>query len=285
MSESGVASDELALASKIQNARKAAGLTQQQLCDRAGLAYSTLAKIERGAIKSPSIFTIQTIASVCGIGLDELVGVASGASGKKRSASGISFVYFDVNGCLVHFFQKAFAKIAEDTGQPHERVESAYWHYNDEVCRGDISVAEFNASFAAKLGLAELDWVSYYLDALEPVEAAHELVTSVAKDFRVGLLTNIMPGLLDELRHRRLVPDIDYDVIIDSSEVKAIKPEAKIYEIAGEKAGVPASEILFVDDSRVNLTAAERLGWRVMWFDDYHAKESAARVKQALELP
>lgn len=281
MSGDGTASAELALGKKLQNARKAAGLTQEQLCQKAGLAYSTLAKIERGAIKSPSVFTIANIAGVVGVGLDELIGLKAG--GKKRSAGGISFVYFDVNGCLVHFFQKAFTKLARDTSLPLEKVESAFWHYNDDICRGLLTMDEFNAKFAAQIGLSSLDWASYYLGALEPIKETKELLTWVASNYKVGLLTNLMPGIADALRHRRLIPDIDYDVIIDSSAVGAIKPEKKIYEIAGARAGVNPSEILFIDDSRVNLTAAERLGWRVMWFDDYHAKESVNRVRAALK--
>lgn len=279
----GEAAAELALAKKIQNARKAAGLTQQQLCDKAGLAYSTLAKIERGAIKSPSIFTISNIANSIGVSLDELIGASSVTSDKKRSSSGISFVYFDVNGCLVHFFQKAFTKLAHDTGQPLDKVESAFWHYNDDACRGDLSVEEFNQAFAIKLGLTNLDWISYYFGVVEPVEGMNELLAWVAGNYKIGLLTNVMPGVLDALRHRKLVPDVAYDAVIDSSVVGAIKPEAKIYELAEAQAGVPPNEILFIDDSRVNLTAAERLGWRVMWFDDYHAEESVSRVRAALK--
>jgi transcriptional regulator with XRE-family HTH domain len=50
---------EKALGKRLQEARQKAGLTQQQMCHKAGLSYSTLAKIERGAIKAPSIFTVR----------------------------------------------------------------------------------------------------------------------------------------------------------------------------------------------------------------------------------
>ena len=61
--------DEERLGKRLQTARQAAGMTQQVLCQRANLSYSTLTKIERGAIKSPSIFTIQSIANVLGVSL------------------------------------------------------------------------------------------------------------------------------------------------------------------------------------------------------------------------
>jgi FMN phosphatase YigB (HAD superfamily) len=92
-----------------------------------------------------------------------------------------------------------------------------------------------------------------------------------------------MSGLIDALKGRGFIPDITYDAIIDSSQVGAVKPEAKIYEIAEAKSGVAASEILLVDDSRSNLMAAEKMGWHVLWFDDYEPQDSIPKIKQALE--
>ena len=59
---------------RLQSVRQQAGLTQQALCEKANLSYSTLAKIERGAIKSPSIFTIESIAEALNTTLDYLIG-------------------------------------------------------------------------------------------------------------------------------------------------------------------------------------------------------------------
>src|SRR5437764_5621940 len=105
----GFVMDEKALANRLQLARKRAGLTQQALCQKSGLSYSTLAKIERGAIKTPSVFTIKQIASTLGISLDDLLAtvqdarptaVASRSNTKKVSRNGVRFVYFDMNECL-----------------------------------------------------------------------------------------------------------------------------------------------------------------------------------------
>src|SRR5690606_32741968 len=106
-----------------------AGLTQQELCQKSGLSYSTLAKIERGAIKSPSIFTVQQIAATIGVSIDELIGnnpIKAVVVEKKRSKNGVSFVYFDVNGCLVRFFHRAFSAIAQETGVSSDVVETTF---------------------------------------------------------------------------------------------------------------------------------------------------------------
>ena len=36
-------------------------------------------------------------------------------------------------------------------------------------------------------------------------------------------------------------------------------------------------------NSRTNLMAAEKMGWKVLWFDDYNPTESVNRVHSALE--
>jgi epoxide hydrolase-like predicted phosphatase len=278
-----MAMDERGLGKLLQKARQHAGLTQQQLCSKANLSFSTLTKIERGAIKSPSIFTIQSIADALELGLDELVGHSISSQKKLKTKSGASFIYFDVNGCLIHFYQRAFDKLAQDTGVSSESAESAYWHYNDQACRGDISIGDFNNKLSARLGVDNLKWQNYYLDSIEPIKEMQELLVWAAERYRVGLLTNIMPGLLSSIRHHKLLPDLNYDVIVDSSEVGTMKPEARIYEIAQDRSGFPPDEIIFIDDNRANIMAAERLGWHVLSFDDTRPKEAVERVRKALE--
>lgn len=281
------ANSEQALGQRLQDARKSAGLTQQDLCHRAKLSYSTLAKIERGAIRSPSIFTIQSIATALGLSLDALMGHTLTPEvpqvNKKKSKSGISFIYFDINGCLVRFFHHAFTKLAEETGASSDVIETTFWHYNDAVCRGDMTLADFNSALASSLGAQTLDWQQYYLSAVDPINEMHELASWAIEHYHIGLLSNIMPGFIPAMLERNLIPNINYSAIIDSSKYGAIKPEQKIYEIAQEQAGVPPEEILLVDDSRSNIMAAERMGWRVLWFDDFRPAESAARIKNALE--
>lgn len=280
-----VAMDEKGLGRRLQAARVAAGLTQQSLCHKAQLSYSTLTKIERGAIKSPSIFTIQSIAGALGVSLDELMGLPHAPKNvRSRSKSGVSFVYFDINGCLVRFYHRAFTRLSEVTGAPADIVETLFWHYNDQVCRGEMDMDTFNRRLARELHIdQQVNWLDYYIDAIEPIPVMQELVRWSSTQYRIGLLTNIMPGFVDALIAKGLVPNVQYDAIIDSSVVRAIKPETKIYTIATQKANCPANEILFVDDSRINLMAAEKHGWHVLWFDDYRPDESAKRVRDALE--
>jgi transcriptional regulator with XRE-family HTH domain len=273
------------LGERLQEVRRQKGMTQQELCQKANLSYSTLAKIERGAIRTPSVFTILAIANVLGVSLDELLGSLAGGSARQpsgRTRSGVSFVYFDVNGCLIKGYQRAFTLLAEQTGALPDVVESTYWHYNDEVCRGAISVSDFDTAMARRLD-AMVDWQSVYLAAVEPITEMQDILRRAAEQYPVGLLTNIMPGFLHSLRSRGLLPDLQYAAIIDSSEVGEIKPSQKIYEIAQERAGRPASEILCIDDTRSNLQTAEQMGWHVLQFDATVMEDSLEKIRNSLE--
>jgi FMN phosphatase YigB (HAD superfamily)/DNA-binding XRE family transcriptional regulator len=279
--------DEQALGKKLQDARRKAGLTQQQLCQKAGLSYSTLAKIERGAIKSPSVFTVAAIAKATGARLEELLDIQPVPTipevVKKRSINGVSFVFIDLNGVLVRFFHRAFSQIAEEAAVGADIVETLFWRHNDAACRGELSLHDFNNIFAGELGMPEFDWKKYYMASVDPMPHIGELVSWIADHYKIGILTNSMPGFVKELRENGRIPDIAYDVIIDSSEVQAVKPEPQIYQAAQAKAGVEPGEILLIDDGRTNLMAADRLGWHVLWFDDFRPEESLDRARQALQ--
>ena len=284
----GNVSSEQALGKRLQQARQQSGLTQQQLCARANLSYSTLAKIERGAIKSPSIFTVQSIAAALETGLDELLGVdvkqlGKVPTGKATSRSGIKFIYFDLNDCLVRPRNTAFMQLAQDSGQPIDIVESVFWKYNDAVCRGEMSLDELNTVWAQRLGIL-VDWKKYYLNAAEEMPGIAELLDWAARHYYVGILSNTMPGFIQALKDEGLIPAVRFDAVVDSSEVHALKPESKIYEAAAAKAGMPAEQILLIDDNRPNLMAAEAIGWHTIWFDSYDPDQSIAAVRSALEV-
>ena len=260
-------------------------MTQQQLCERTGLSYSTLAKIERGAIKSPSIFTIASIARELGSTLEKVMNLEPiPALEMPANRGSLKFVYFDIHGVLLHFYEEGFMRLAEDAGVNVELVENTFWHYNDSACRGEMSLADFNKAMAQRIGVKEVDWAKYYFSAVEPIQPMQELLVEASKKYRVGLLSNIFPTFLDENLKMGKLPNIDYDVIIDSSVVHAIKPEQEIFDIAESKAKAHQAEILFIDDSRNYIMAAEKLAWRVMWCDDFRPEESARRVRHALGL-
>ena len=65
------------------------------------------------------------------------------------------------------------------------------------------------------------------------------------------------------------------DVIV-SGDVKLVKPDPAIYRLTLERMGNPAPEdVIFIDDSAVNIEAASRLGFRTHHFSGSHGLERA----------
>lgn len=287
----GSVTNEAELGKKLQLARKRAGLTQQELCQKAGLSYSTLAKIERGAIRSPSVFTVASIAAVTGAPLEELLDMAAKkansptpAETKKRSKTGVRFVYFDVNHVLVSRFEHAFTDAARELGISADVVENLFWRHSDSVCRGQMSMEKYNAVTAKELGISRFDWHDYYMRNIKTMPGMAELVKWVGEHFEIGIISNHMPGFIDELIDKKIIPEADYKAVVDSCRVGAIKPEPKIYKVAQELADMEPNEILLVDDTRPFLTAADQAGWQILWFDELDPSESIGRIKKHLEL-
>jgi putative hydrolase of the HAD superfamily len=67
-----------------------------------------------------------------------------------------------------------------------------------------------------------------------------------------------------------------FDKLILSHQVKALKPEEKIYRSVEEFSGKPAGEHIFIDDIEEYVAAAKTMGWDGIVFSD------AAQLKQDL---
>ncbi len=57
-----------------------------------------------------------------------------------------------------------------------------------------------------------------------------------------------------------------FDGMVISGEVGVAKPDARIFQLLLEQVGRPAHECLFIDDSPVNITVAQGLGFQTIHF-------------------
>jgi FMN phosphatase YigB (HAD superfamily) len=110
-----------------------------------------------------------------------------------------------------------------------------------------------------------------------------ELVQWAVSNYRVGILTNTMPGLVQAMLKSGVLPPGPYETIVESCAVHALKPEPEMFAIAAHEAGVEPHEILLIDDERPNLIAARRLGWHTFTFDAFQPEESIANIYATLQ--
>ncbi|HET7142873.1 MAG TPA: HAD family phosphatase [Anaerolineales bacterium] len=107
-----------------------------------------------------------------------------------------------------------------------------------------------------------------------------EYLRSLHEKAHTGLISNAWSGLRDFLTKENII-DI-FDTVIISAEVGAVKPEARIYQIALERAKVPADEAVFVDDVAANIEACEKAGMKGILFKD--PQEAMDQINRYLKI-
>ena len=85
--------------------------------------------------------------------------------------------------------------------------------------------------------------------------------------FKTAILSNASDGAR-KLFTRTFGLDQHADTIIISAEEGMAKPDERIYRLALDRLGVRPEEAVFVDDRRVNVEAAQRLGLHAVQFCD-----------------
>ena len=105
--------------------------------------------------------------------------------------------------------------------------------------------------------------------------AVLELVRACRRNVKVVLVTNATSRLALDLKQLGVAEEFDH--IINSSAVCAIKPQVAIYRAALRAAKVAAKETFFVDDSPAYVAAARQLGI------DGHVYRNFSRLQTALQ--
>ncbi len=119
---------------------------------------------------------------------------------------------------------------------------------------------------AAALGDRAKDLHSRYYAELEstlrPLAGARELIREVARRGQRAVLATSAPE--EELAVLRRVLDVDDSVhaVTSAEDVETAKPDPDIVAVALERAGVAASEAVFVGDSLWDVQAATHAGVR-----------------------
>lgn len=195
----------------------------------------------------------------------------------------IRFVYFDVGGVLLNFVE-AHKKVARQYGVPYESVLAVFEKYWRDECRGKISGSRYMELFAEVLGMKPplKDAGDFWSDHFLSVTPMHDLIHELKDIYKLGILSNAGPGVLDQSFRKGHIPGISWATVVDSSQHGVIKPEAKIYEIAEEMAGVDPAEIFFIDDVPEHITVAQARGWQGMVFDTGDVEGTVRKLKKKL---
>ncbi len=209
---------------------------------------------------------------------------ASPVSAVSFDPSKIRAAVFDYGGVLIEGGPSEVAAfgarvgLGEDVWRPLRRRffgNDGIWA---ELERGEVAYADFTAALRHAVheagGSVSEEQAASFMGNPDPMGHRERLRPQMLDAVR--RLRRVMPTALltNNVREWRsgwqavLEPSILFDVVVDSSEVGARKPEPLIYEITRELLGVAHDEIFFLDDIGQNLKAARALGWNTVLYTD-----------------
>jgi putative hydrolase of the HAD superfamily len=161
------------------------------------------------------------------------------------------------------------------------------------VCEGELNEGDYWAAWAGEIGrlagrgplpVRELWAVVYSGDEAEFLRP--EVVAVVDElagaDLRTAALSNDLiafhgPEFLDQ------VPFLSrLGAFLDAATLGVRKPDPAAYAAAVDRLGLPAGDVVFVDDLPENIDGAAAAGLRTVLFDITDPAGSAARVRDAL---
>ena len=190
----------------------------------------------------------------------------------------------DFGGVLTTNVFDSFAAFCRDEGLPPDTVRDRFMQ--DREARdllggletGRLSEAEFEAAFAALLGVAPAQGLIGRLFArMRPDE---RMFDGVAAAHRAGIRTGLVSNSWGEEGYDRTRFAELFDAVVISGEIGIRKPAPEIYTLAAERLGREPERCVFVDDLAGNLKPAREIGMATVLHRD--AETTLAELEQHL---
>jgi 2-haloacid dehalogenase len=217
--------------------------------------------------------------------------------------TGIKACVFDAYGTLFDFASAA-RSCRDVLGDRIDQV-TALWRDKQLQYAWLRSIQGRHADFWQVTG----DALDYALDTLGIVDAklrdrlmqlyltldtfpeVHDVVRKL-KDAgaRLAILSNGSPRMLDPVMKASKL-DRDFEAVLSIEDAGIYKPHARVYQLAVDRLGVPASAIAFMSTNGWDAYAASAFGMRVVWCNRYNMRPERLpgnpdrEIKTLSELP
>lgn len=187
----------------------------------------------------------------------------------------IRAVMFDIGGIL---------EVIPEGGDPATRFPAfdAKWsarlglapgkltELDEDGAFGRCTYAEWCARLQQSTGMSAADLEEYLVGFWDiymgqPNEELIAYFRSLRPRYRTAILTNSFIGAREQEEARYGFTSM-VDVAVYSHEEGVRKPDPRIYAIACERLGIPAAEIVFLDDRQPNIDAARAYGLQTVLF-------------------
>ena len=276
----------------IASARRAAGLTQQDLCQKIDISYSTLTKIERGAIKAPNAYTLAKIAAITQTTVESLLAANQSQVNNKvitfestaTSKHNVRVVFVNFNCLLSNNFQSILNQIAIDFSLNQKPVDDFFYKNYQKLIVGGQSLDEFNQSVIDQFNLKKFDLIDYFQRLITINQAWLPLLRWIYNHYLVGLIVNGPEELIGCLQENCQFLNFDFPIIIKSVKQRTTWPNANFLDSA-LKSAEPAepNQILLIDDQLLAINQAAPFGWQCLLVDQINIEQTIRKIRQQLD--
>ena len=184
----------------------------------------------------------------------------------------IRAVFFDLGGVIVRTeYQAPRQQLAERLGMEYEDLNKIVFDSETgiQAATGAITSQQHWEAVMKRLKRPIEEIISIRDEFFAGDIIDRELLNflrSLRGPYQTGLISNAWSDLRDYLLREKMIDA--FDQLIISAEVGVAKPEARIFQIALERAGVNPGEAVFVDDFYANIDGAEKVGMKGIHFKD-----------------
>ena len=160
-----------------------------------------------------------------------------------------------------------------------------FWKVTEDSLDKSMKVFNINPNMRTEL-LDLYKILSPYPEVKETLKLLRE------KNYKLSILSNGTPTLLDELVNRNNLNDI-FDDIISVEEVSIFKPSSKVYDVPIKKYNIKKDEILFLSANTWDVSGGGNYGYNSVWvnrnkniFDnlDYQPLDEIHDLSELLEI-
>jgi FMN phosphatase YigB (HAD superfamily) len=181
----------------------------------------------------------------------------------------IPIIVFDLGKVLVDFdYSIAARRVAARSTQPPENLDT-FLSSSPALVQfetGLISRQEFFEQVRSATGLLDdiREFGEMFADIFTEIPPMIELHAELRRrGFKTYIFSNTNDLAIEHIR-RNFPFFNNFDGYIFSYEVKAMKPDAPIYEALERMAGRRGAEIIYIDDRPENIAAGGARGWRTI---------------------
>ncbi len=184
----------------------------------------------------------------------------------------IRAVFFDLGGVIVRTeYQAPRQQLAERLGMEYEDLDRIVFDSETGIraATGGITSQQHWEAVMKRLKRPpeEMESIRQEFFAGDIIDRdLLNFLRSLRGTHKTGLISNNWSDLRDYMVREKIIDA--FDLITISAEVGVAKPDARIYQIALEQAGVRPEEAVFVDDFYVNIEGCEKVGMKGIHFKD-----------------